>query len=79
MILGYKVRASKADNPTVPVTSAQNYDTTETFRKKKCPWMSFDRATTENVENFYLGQYTTVQSMNLSTKGETVVQQNTIS
>ena len=68
----FNVSGFRADNPTVPVTSAQNYDTTETFRKKKCPWMSFDRATTENVENFYLGQYTTVQSMNLSTKGGVV-------
>lgn len=57
-----------------PVPTNQDYDTTASFKKKKCPWMKFDAiGNLSEYNNFYLGQYTTIQSMNISTSGETVV------
>ena len=40
-----------------PVATNQDYDTTASFKKKKCPWMKFDATgNLSDFNNFYLGQ-----------------------
>ena len=56
----FNVTAFTVDGP-VPI--GQSYDTTSSFKKKKCPWMKFDVEPGQiaDYNNFYLGQYTTIQ------------------